>query len=89
MTVKPVPDYFTSTGASEDIVNAHATHFRKQNLERRELMLDDSVTDVVVDYYEYEPDLLFYADITTNPEDWTNNGMRRYYGKNSVVRTEK
>ena len=89
MTVKPVPDYFTSTCAIEDILNGHAAYFRKQNLERRELMLDESVADVVVDYYEYEPDLLFYADITTDPEDWTNNGMRRYYGKNSVVRTQK
>lgn len=88
-TVIPDPDYFSSTCALEDMMNGHAQRFRQQNLERRAVLRDESVSDVVLDYYEYEPDLLFYADITTDPKDWTNNSVARYYGKNSVVRTER
>ncbi len=89
MNVKPVPDYFTSSSALEDILNGHAAYFRKQNLERKAALLDDSVQDVVLDYYEYEPDLLYYMDITPDALDWTNKSMGRYYGKRSVVRTVK
>ncbi|MCR5404302.1 MAG: DUF6056 family protein [Butyrivibrio sp.] len=88
-TVIPDPDYFSSTCAIEDMLNGHAQRFAQQNLERRAILRDESVQDVVLDYYEYEPDLLFYADITTDPKDWTNNSVARYYGKNSVVRTER
>lgn len=88
-TVIPDPDYFSSTCAIEDMMNGHAARFREQNLERRKILRDESVKDVVLEYYEYEPDLLFYADITTDPKDWTNNSVARYYGKDSVVRTER
>ncbi len=89
ITVIPDMDFFSTTCAIEDIASGEAAYYRQQNMERRELMLDDSVTDVVVESYKYEPDMIFLVDITTDPEFWTNNSMRRYYGKNSVVRTEK
>jgi len=89
INVKPVPEYFTSSCAVKDLVNGHAAYYRQQNLARRQELLNDNVQDVVLDYYEYEPDLLFFADITTDPQDWTNNAVRRYYGKNSVTRTQR
>ena len=89
LNVKPTPEYFTTSCAVRDVVNGKAAYYRHQNLVRRQLLHDENNTDVVLDYYEYEPGLLFFADITTDPEDWTNNGMKRYYGKNSVVRTQR
>ena len=89
INVKPVPEYFSSTCAVKDLVNGHAAFYRQQNLDRRKALLNEKETDVVLDYYEYEPDLLFFADITTNPQDWTNNALKRYYEKNSVIRTER
>ena len=86
---KPVPEYFTTGCAIKDLVNGHAAYYRQQNMERRELLLDENNNDVVLSYFEYEPELLFFSDITTDPQDWTNNSMRRYYDKNSVVRTQR
>ena len=86
---KPVPEYFTTGCAIKDLANGHAAYYRQQNLERREQLRDENNKDVVLSYYEYEPELLFYADITTDPEDWTNNSVKRYYDKNSVVRTQR
>ena len=89
INIKPVPEYFTSSCAVKDIINGHAAYFRQQNFDRRKLLRDDNNLDVVLDYYAYEPDLLFFSDITTDSQDWTNNAMSRYYGKNSVVRTQR
>ena len=50
-----------------------------------EMLKDKSVTDAVLPAYTYKPDLLFFSDITTDPSDWTNEAVRRYYDKTSVV----
>lgn len=86
---KPVPEFFTTGSAITDLVNGHAAYYKQQNMERRQLLLDENSTDVVLDYFEYEPELLFYMDITPSPDDWINQSISKYYNKNSVVRTER
>ena len=79
------PDFYTSTSALQDLLNGHAQEYDRQNTARREMLKDKSVTDVVLPAYTYKPDLLFFSDITTDPSDWTNEAVRRYYDKTSVV----
>lgn len=79
------PDYYTSTSALEDLVNGHAAEYGKENLARRDILKDASVQDVVFEEYTYKPDLLFFSDITRDKTDWTNEAVRRYYDKSSVV----
>ena len=85
LSVHVNPDFYTSTSALQDLLNGHAQEYDRQNTARREMLKDKSVTDAVLPAYTYKPDLLFFSDITTDPSDWTNEAVRRYYDKTSVV----
>ena len=86
LSVHVNPDFYAGTSALEDILNGHAQVYAQQNQERQAILKDVSIQDVVFDAYTYEPDLLFFADITTDRSEWTNEAVRRYYDKKSVVR---
>ena len=85
LSVHVNPDYYTSSSALQDIMNGSAKEYGKENDARRALLHDKAVKNVVFQAYTRKPDLLFFADITTDPADWTNEAVRRYYDKNSVV----
>lgn len=85
LSVHVNPDFYTSTSALQDLLNGHAQEYDRQNTARREMLKDKTVTDAVLPVYTYKPDLLFFSDITTDPSDWTNEAVRRYYDKASVV----
>ena len=85
LSVHVNPDFYTSTSALQDLMNGHAQEYDRQNTLRREMLKDKCVADVVLPVYTYKPDLLFFSDITTDPSDWTNEAVRRYYDKTSVV----
>lgn len=89
MSIKDDSHYYAFTSAITDLANGSAAQYRMENLAREEILLDENITDAVLDAYSVEPKLLYYTDITTDVDDWTNNAMERYYGKNSIVRTEK
>jgi len=82
-----VPDrnLFVGTEAINEIVSGTASGYKEENDDRLTVLEDESVSDVVVSSHEYQPELLFHSDITTNADDWTNQAISVYYGKNSVV----
>ncbi len=85
LTVKADPDFYMATCAVQDLLNGHAARYKEQNDERRKLLRDASVKDAVLDEFDYKPDLLFFSDIETDPSNWQNKALARYYGKDSVV----
>ncbi len=86
LTLVPSPDYFTSAEAVRELVSGQAEAFLEESREREAILKDSSVTDAVVPSYRTKPPLLFFSDITEDPEDWINYTVQRYYHKNSVVR---
>lgn len=52
---------------------------------RLELLQDPSISRVELEPYPVKPYLLFFDDITGDPEDWRNLSLSEYYGKESVI----
>lgn len=86
LCIKTDPHYYAFTSAITDLANGHAAQYRSENVAREKILLDDSVTDVVLDAYSVEPQLLYYIDLSTYEGDWINLSMDHYYGKNSIVK---
>lgn len=57
--------------------------------ERLSILKDESVKTVYFEPYTYRPYLLFFGDITDDPDDWVNRSMAAYYGKDFVTLIEK
>lgn len=85
LTVKADPDFYMATCAAQDLLNGHAARYKEQNDERKKILRDASVKDAVLDEFDDKPDLLFFSDIETDPSNWQNMALARYYGKDSVV----
>lgn len=79
----------TSLSAVWSLRTGQAQTYRAEYLERLAVLEDDSVKDVFFEPYTYGPYLLFFGDITDNPEDWVNYAVSSYYGKNSVTLIKK
>ena len=87
MCIKVDPDYYTFTSAEQDLLSGEAALYRAENAARRDVLTDPAVTDAELRPFSVRPDVLFYSDITEDPEDWQNRGVARYYQKQSVVLT--
>ena len=77
-------DYYTSTEAVKELADGSALGYREENAERLRILKDPSVTDAVLKPYKNRPALLIYDEPGADPGNWINDGMARYYGKNSV-----
>lgn len=85
ITVIPVPYYYTATSAMSDIMNGNAKGYARECEMRVEAYRDGTGREVVVNQLENQPELLFFNDISDDPEDWINLGVARYYGLKSVA----
>lgn len=70
--------------AIKSIISGEARAYSAKLNERHELLLETNDSEVAVEYIEEKPKLLYFADITENPDDWRNGGLARYYNKNKV-----
>lgn len=84
ITVIPENHYFTASSALTDIVNGSAETYGNELRERMELY-HSGEKDVVVKPLTEHPVLLYFSDIKSDPEDWENKGLCRYYGIDSVA----
>lgn len=84
LTVIPEPHYFTASSAITDLANGNAKAYGDALEERMELY-HSGEKNIVVQPLPAEPKLLYFSDIKTNPEDWENKGLCRFYGLESVV----
>lgn len=87
ITIKPNPDYYTTTAAVMELVTGEARAYGKEMEQRLEILqLPDK--DIVLPHIQTQPALLYHSDITDNAKDWSNIAMSRYYNKNSIVLSE-
>ncbi len=85
LCVKVDPYFYTTSAAVEDLMNGSAAAYGEAMEERFAVLRDDTVKDAVFEQLPAEPVLLFFEDMTGDPEHWKNKAVSRYYGKDSVV----
>lgn len=86
-----IPDahYFTYTSAITDLMSGDAKAYGDALKERSAYLNSTKEQDVTVDPLPTQPALLFFSDITEDPEAWENRAISRYYDKNTVVILKK
>ncbi len=77
-------DYYMTSEAILELTDGSASAYREENRERLAILTDDTQSEVVLKPYANRPALLFYSDLSEDPEDWKCIGMARYYHKKSV-----
>ncbi len=74
----------TSVEAVMSLVAGEAQTFSAEVRQRLELYHDSSTEHIVVPEHTVKPYLLYYGDITDDPNDWRNQAVARYYGKKTI-----
>ena len=85
LTVLIDEDTYIGTHAGYAIISGQAQRYREENEQRLELLKSDE-KDIVFSSFSNPPELLIFQDIFNNPEEWLNQVMAEYYGKESVRR---
>ncbi len=85
MTVIPEPRAFNSVSAAADLVNGSAGAYADALHTREEKYRESAGEDVQVAALPAKPELLYFSDITPDPEDWQNRGVARFYDLGSVA----
>ncbi len=89
LSVIPTPEYYCATSAVSDLLDGSAATYAKENAERLSVLSDDSVKSVGLNEYSVHPELLFYADVTQDKDEWLNQITAKYYGKDEVYQIPK
>lgn len=84
ITIKPNPDYYTTTSALMELATGQAQAYGDE-MERRLALLHLPKEDILLPRIQTQPPLLYHTDITSDPGDWSNMAMSRYYQKNSIA----
>lgn len=79
----------TSVSAFQSLRRGEAKQYWEENEARLEILEDASLRDVVLKPFAVKPYVLFFGDIVEDPEDWVNQHMAEYYGKDSVTLEKK
>lgn len=74
----------TSVSAFMSLRTGQAQQYYQENLERLELLEDESLDEVYLKDFTYKPYVLYFDDIKENPENWINRSMANYFGKKTV-----
>ncbi|WP_040196037.1 DUF6056 family protein [Candidatus Soleaferrea massiliensis] len=75
---------FTSVSAVQSLRSGEAEQYYDAAQERLVLLKDDTLKDVVLQPYPVKPYVLYFDDITSDPDNSRNKHMRKYYDKRSV-----
>ena len=78
------PDFFTSASAAHSLISGEAAQYGEETSARTEALHTCSAPDIQLELFQTQPYLLFFSDISTDPADWKNVSMSRYYQKSSV-----
>ena len=74
-----------SAKAISSIISGEAQLYAQESRQRYELYMQSAGKDVLVTPYSVKPELLFFDDITEDPEDWRNQSLTQYYDLASVA----
>lgn len=75
---------YTSVSALRSLVNGDAKTYYEEAIQRYEVYIDETVTDVVVEPFSARPALFDFEDLSEDEEYWLNQAVRLYFHKNSV-----
>jgi len=77
-----------TVSALYSLATGEAQRYDKEAWLRYQMYTDKNIKDVVVEPFTAEPDSIFHSDITSNPKNWKNKCVKKYFGKASVKRKE-
>ena len=75
---------YVGTQAAGSIVTGQAATYKQENEARLKLLYDEETENVEFTGFSNPPELLLFQDITYDANDWLNQVMAEYYGKESV-----
>lgn len=75
----------TSWSAFNSLRTGEAKLYYEEYQERLVVLEDDTIKDAYLEPYTSAPYLLFFGDITDDPDDWVNRGLAAFYNKNTVT----
>lgn len=84
ITVVPNEDYYTTTAAFYELATGEASAYGREMQNRSELLRSGD-RNVLLPRIQNQPELLYHSDITPYPNDWANQSMSRFYGKETIV----
>lgn len=84
LAVKGNPDFYTGTSAVSELLDGTAAQYGRENEERLRILQNPREQDAVLPRYTVQPNLLYFEDVSEDPDDWINQKMSEYYGKNSI-----
>ncbi len=84
LAVKGNPDFYTGTSAVSELLDGSAARYGRENEERLRILKNSEEQDTVLPRYTVQPNLLYFEDVSEDPDDWINQKMSEYYGKNSI-----
>ena len=84
LAVKGNPDFYTGTSAVSELLDGSAAQYGRENEERLRILKNSREQDAVLPRYTVQPNLLYFEDVSEDPDDWINQKMSEYYGKNSI-----
>lgn len=84
LAVKGNPDFYTGTSAVSELLDGSAAQYGRENEERLRILKNPREQDAVLPRYTVQPNLLYFEDVSEDLDDWINQKMSEYYGKNSI-----
>lgn len=84
ITVIPNENYYTTTAAFTELITGEASAYGREMQQRSELLRSEDA-DIRLPRIQNQPELIYHSDITPYPDDWANQSMSRFYGKESIV----
>ncbi len=84
LAVKGNPDLYTASRAVTDLINGSAARYGEENAQRLAILQDEGQPDAELPRHIEQPALLYYMDVSEDPEDWVNQKLAEYYHKSSV-----
>lgn len=75
---------YTAVSAMRSLLNGDAQTFYTEAMERHEVYVDEGITEVELAPYSAKPALFDFEDLSTDPGNWLNLAVTRYYHKDYV-----
>lgn len=75
----------SSVAALGELRSGEAKAYYEEALARQEILEDDSIKNCVFPPHEHMPYLLYFTDMTDDPDYYENQDTCTYYGKTSII----
>ena len=79
----------TSIAALGELRSGEAQAYYLQALERQLVLEDPAIENCVFSPYQETPYLLFFTDMTDNPASYENEDTSYFYGKKTIIVSDK